>query len=332
MSKHFHILNWMPLIYAVMFITIWVVIYENETIAFEEFVLEKQCNYASDSAIDAMLTQSNLGLDYSDNQYLSLNPQVGKDDFVETMCMNFGYLVNDETRLRVETKNIRALVIATYDGVYSYTLMNEDNIGSKTLVQSPKIPYLYTDANGCQYTLTLDSTVGYADSGEPDNNYAIHKLGKYELMQDVVAPTDDVQKTVISNLVSEILNWCLYESLSDGRDETVELPAVAGAISGGQSIDKPTIIGVVESANKVFTTHVIAGGIGGAQITDNTDIIGCDLNDFEINGVPYTGKYYATSDWWDRHFSSAGTKVNERYFDNVFEAAKEGYVNLTLLY
>lgn len=337
MSKHFHILNWMPLLYAVLFVTIWIKIYTNEYVAFEEYVLEKQCNYAADSAIEAMLHYSNLGLDYSDNDFVSLNPTVGKDDFVDTMCMNFGYFINDENRQRFELKNLRSLVIASYDGVYVYTLMKEDNRGSYQLVQSPKIPYIYKDVDGNHYALTLDSSRGYADSGDPNvtdesdpNCYGIHRLGEYGMMSNVNQPTEDVQLTVIADQVSELLNWSLYESLSEGRDETIELPAIAGAINGSQPIDKPTIIGVVEGDKRVISTHVIAGGIGGAQITDNTDIIGCDLNNYYINSVPYTGKFYATADWWDAHVNNAhGSKTNERYFDNRFEAAKSGYNDLT---
>lgn len=340
MFKHFHILHWMPLLYAVLFVSIWIKVYMNESVAFEEFVIEKQCNYAADSAMDAMLYGSNMGLDYIDDYRISLNPEVGKDDFIETMCMNFGYIVNDTTKTKVATENMRSIVIACYDGVYCYTQLNEDNKGTRTLVQSPKIPYLYSDTNNNQYTLTLDPEVGYADSGTPSNNYRLHELGKYSEMGDnVVAPTPDVQGTVIGNTVSEILNWSLYESLSKGKDVTVELPAIAGDITGEQQIDKPTIIGVIEGPRKVFTTPVVAGGIGGAQITMNTDIIGCDLSNYVLRDLEnpaiehkYTGRFYATAEWWEDHDDNGNSsrRTNERYFDSVFEAAKAGYNNLSL--
>ena len=337
MSKYFHILVWMPLLYAVIFVSIWIKIYTNEYVAFEEYVIEKQCNYAADSSMEAMLHYSNLGLDYADNEFASLNPTIGKDDFVDTMCMNWGLLVNDSNRELFETKYLRSLVIATYDGAYVYTVMKEDDQGDKALVQSPKIPYTYQDTEGNNYTLTLDNERGYADSGNvfPASanvkpTYALHRLGKYAMMSGVKQPTNDVQKTVISDTVSRLLNWSLYETLSmGGKEDVVAIPAISNSIKGGQAIDRPTVIGVVRGMKTAFSTPILAGGIGGAQLTDNTDIIGCDLIGYTIDGIPYTGKFYSTADWWDRHTSKEGFKTNERYFDSRFEAARTGYNDLT---
>lgn len=325
MTKHFHILLWIPLIYATLFFILWVRIYANEVISFETWVLEKEANYAAESAIEELLVASDLNQDYASGSSVTLEPDLAIDDFAHTLCLNYGYIPTEETINRVKNENIRTLVIASYDGIYAfYKMQTETNAWE--LKQTPKIPYFYTASDGTQYCLTLDETKGYWDYYDDEGNYKLHKLDTYDK-----APSSDLQATAISEQVADIINWALYESYSQGKsDLRIEIPAVGESIRGGQSIQTPTIIAVIDGNRTSFATTITAESIGGAQLEETDHVIGYTLN----NTHGLSGKFYAYSSWWETHssyLSDQSVRDTGVYFDSVFDAAKAGYNDLNLI-
>lgn len=368
MSKHIHILLWIPLLYVALFLCLWIRIYLNEMVSFEDFVLEKQVNYAADSAIEEILVSSDLNQDYANGDFVTLDPDLAINDFANTLCYDFGYLPTDETINLVKTKNIRTLVICTYDGVYAYYLQQNETHGYD-LVQTPKIPYFYTQ-DGIQYCLTLDPDKGYWDYTDAQGNYKLHK---YDTYTSTIRPSDDLQKTAINDQVADIINWALYETYNVTNDSTgtsVKLPATANTVRGEQPVQSPTIIGIVEGNYKVASTANMAQCIGGAQLEDTDYVMGFTFTS-EVplyaytdptDGITYSGdealaripaghedeyiigtlagdsssthKYYSYSSWWKNHTYIKDRGLIEvgtgKYFDTIFDAASDGYTDVHL--
>lgn len=210
MSKHVHLVLWLPLLYVVLFLAFWIRLFLNETVSFEKFLLEKQANYAADSAIDALLEDSNLETDYS-SDFVIVEPDLAVKDFAHTLCLNNGTIPTDYSIRKLMNNDIRMIAVCGYDGYYVY-YVNETATGTYELKSTPKIPYFYSyyndpdDEAGLepdseelkstmddatinyyanlhtkadrQYCLTLDPEIGYYDYIINDKYYT-HQRGKY---------------------------------------------------------------------------------------------------------------------------------------------------------
>lgn len=336
MSKYVHIVIWIPLLYAVLFFMFWIRMYQNENIAFEKYVLEKQSNYATDSAIDELLVASNLNQDYADGDFITLEPTLATRDFAHTFCLNFGYVPTEDNMKRVLDKNVKTMLVCVYDGIYAfYPMKTETN--SYEFAQTPKIPYFYTSSDGTQYALTLGLEKGYWDYITVDEHgNEKYKLNKYDVIPATKRPTKDQQLTAINNQVADVLNWSLYESYDRGKSDTsVTLPATADTVRGQQPVDRPTVIAIVEGNQRSFASAVTAETIGGSQLEEVDHIVGFTLNGATLNsGTVLTGKFYAYDSWWRRHpgLTSNNNAVRDgKYFDSVYDAARAGYNDLNLM-
>lgn len=347
MTKHFHVLLWIPLMYCALFILFWIKIYQNDAVSFEDYVLERQVNYAAESAVDELLDAGNLNQDYANGDFVTLEPDVALRDFSTTLCYDFRIIPTDQSLQDLMNKNLKTFVVCVYDGVYLYYRQQNETHG-EAIKQSPKIPYFYTDEDsGTQYCLTLNPEKGYWDSGNAAQ-YKMHFYDKYDK-----APSDDRQATAINDRVANLINWSLYEAYNktDKSGMTVNIPATGETVRGEQPVRSPTVIGVVEGNIKSYGSTVVAECIGGAQLEETDQIIGFYLEDFPIyhieeNGIVYTGdealnkgasvsseltgKFYAKSSWWKQHtyakkYIPENKKNLMKYFDNEYEAAKNGY-------
>lgn len=329
MSKYNYILLIVPLMYGVLFFLYFVRIYQTDVIEFEQFVLEKQVDYAADSAIDAMLLSAYLSQDYNKGAYQTFEPDAAVKDYAQTLCYDFNLIPTESNVQYVMDTKIRALIVCVYDGFYVYKRQRYETHATG-LKQSPKIPYFYTDDTGRQFCLTLDPTMGFWDSGNAAS-YTVHELDKYPTD---IRPSNDIQATAINNLVSDYLNNALYDTYSSGNMDTiVELPAIGETVRGAQSVKAPTVIGVVDGSRRVFSTVITAESIGGAQVENTVYNVGYTLVNAPIGSGIFNGKYYATTEWWKNHSYLMNYVVEDkgRYFDSVYDAACNGYKNLNLL-
>lgn len=329
MNRYNSVMLFVPLMYGVLFFLYFIRIFTTEYVEFEQFVMEKQVNYAADSAIDEMILSAYLSQDYNDGAYQTYEPNVAMTDYGQTLCYDFDLIPTEENVNYVLDTRVRAMVICVYDGFYVCKRQKSET-NTYELTQSPKIPYFYTDKQGRQFALTLDPTIGFWDSGT-EADYTIHKLDKYP---SSIRPSDDEQATAINNAVSDYLNNALYETYSSGNMDTiVELPAIGSTVRGDQPVRTPTVIGVVDGIRRVFSTVITAESIGGAQIESTTYNVGYTLHNALINGNIYSGKFYATTEWWTKHSEVLNFAVEDkgRYFDSVYDAASDGYTNLNLV-
>ncbi len=343
--------------YCALFVIYWIKIYQNEIVSFEDFVLEKQANYAADSAIDEILAASDINTDYADGDFITLEPRLAVRDFATTLCIDFGLIPTEVNIERVMNKSIRTMAVCAYDGIYAHYLMQTET-NTWELKQTPKIPYFYTSSDGTQYCLTLDPDKGYWDYTE-DGRYQLHKYDKYDKK-----PSEDLQATAINDKVADVLNWGLQQTYGvyGKTSQTIEIPAIGETVRGEQPVQTPTVIAVVEGHRKVFSTSLVAECIGGAQLEDPDLVVGFDLVNCPIysyldpvTGLTYggdealkhygqptfkvvttvTGKFYAKSSWWKKHVyikdNYIKPGVSGQYFDTDYEAAKAGYNDLNLM-
>lgn len=320
--KHFHLLLWIPLLYTVVFAVFWIQIYVKEVIEFEDLVLEKQVNYATDSAIDELLESGKLSQDYNNEKFVTVEPELAKQDLEHTLSLNFDGIPTEGMKEYIDQHYIKCFVICTYDGIYEYH-MQQNETNNYALVQSPKIPYFYTDKDtGQQFCLTLDPKWGYWDFGTSEESYGLHKFDEY-----TSAPSTTVQRQSINDQVAKIINWSLYENYKWGTNDTsITLPAIADTVRGEQPVIAPTVIAVVEGQDRIFNSTIIAESIGGSQFENADQIVGYTLTaGATVNNVSYVGRYYAKASWWKNHTELKDYCENGHYFDDAFDAAKSGY-------
>ena len=341
MSKTSNLVIWIALLYAVLFFIYWVQIYQNELVAVDEFVLDKQVNYAADAAVEELLMTGDTDQDYNKGDYMVVEPELAVIEFTSILAEDFNMVPTDYTRQLIQEKYIKTLLVCTWDGVYAYWYQPKNSTNEYGFVGTPKIPYFYTNEAGKQYCLNLGMEKAYSDSYEGGS----YKLNSYETLGAKEIPRD-VQLTAINNQVAELLNYTLIEAYG-GRGKSsrtaYEIPAMASQISGAQPVDRITVIGVVEGQSESLSTTITAECVGGAQIIQNDPIIGVTIKYTE--GLE--AKVYAASSYWKAHigklfesglFSGFKTKsgsitttldkADTQYYDTPFEAAKDGYYDL----
>lgn len=329
MTKHFHIILWLPLLFAVLFLAFWINIFMNSYVQLEEFILERQVQYATDSAIAEMLEYSSTDTDYMNGDFIVVEPELALNDFSWCMCWNLGYIPTELNCKMVQNDMIRSFVVCAYDGVYSY--FNTKSTDTEwTLVQTPKIPYFLTH-NGIQYALTLDANKGY----QGKMNGSTFKMDAYNNYAD--RPSTDLQQQAIVDTIADMINYSLARSYGQmNTDIKVRIPATAQHFRNGvNTIKSPTIITVFEGRIKIGYTTPLAEVIGGSSFEEATHAIGYTFTGQVVDGQPLSGKYYATVAWWERHKSLANT-LNAagqvpKYYDTVFDAAKAGYMDISYI-
>lgn len=329
MTKHFHIILWLPLLFAVLFISFWITLFMNSYIELEEFILERQVQYATDSAITEMLEYSSTDTDYVNGEFIVVEPELALNDFSWCMSWNLGYVNTELNREMLQNEMIRSFVVCAYDGVYSY--FNTKSTDTEwRLVQTPKVPY-FLSHNGIQYALTLDADKGYQGkivSGtfkmNPYNDYANK-------------PSKDLQQQAIVDTIADLINYSLAKSYGDtNTDIKVRIPATAQHFrSGVNTIESPTIITVFEGRIRIGNKTPVAEVIGGSSFEEATHAIGYTFTGQTVAGQVLNGKYYATTEWWEKHSSLVttlqGAGQTAKYYDTVFDAAKDGYMDITIL-
>lgn len=336
MSKTSNLVIWVAILFEAFFLIYWIRIYENELIAFDEFVLDKQVNYAADAAVEELLNTGDTDQDYNEGKYMVVEPELAVTEFTSILTEDFNMVPTDFTRTMIQQKYVKSLLICTWDGVYAYWLQPVNNTNEYQFVGTPKIPYFYTDDNGKQYCLNLGFEEVYSDTGDESS----YKLQKYHEL----APNElskDMQLMAINEEVASILNYTLIQSYGGNNRTAYEIPALASDIRGSQPVDQITVIGVVEGQATSLATAITAECIGGAQVTQADPVIGVKVR-LLGDASNHITKVYAYSSWWSSHPNlgtvqllneSGGVASNlaaakTEYFDTPFEAAEAGYYDL----
>lgn len=346
MNKVLNVTLFVPLLYVTFFIIYWAQIYQNEMISLDEFILEKQVNYAADAAVEEILNTGNLDQDYHNldksdptlealdtSAIIAVEPSLAVEEFASMLCANFNMLPTEYNINVVKSKYIRALLVCAYDGVYTYW-RQESSKGVYDFMGTPKIPYFYTEnegkSNQKQYCINLGYDYGYSDAMK-SGDYSLKKYSKIEVNKDL-------QRTAINNQVAELLNWALYQSYSNGTGsgKTYQIPALGSEIQGQQPVNNITVLGVVEGKATSSATSITAECIGGARVTSADRVIGYKFSKKRVSDgswVDFNQYFYATTSTWEK----LGPGLKNMYewstdsaksFNSVFEAASSGYYSL----
>ena len=333
MSKVIGIINFVPLIFATFFLIYFIRFQQNELVSFDEWVLEKQANYAADSAVEAMLANSpDIDISYQSGDYIKVDPNVGVRDYSEILALSFGMPSNDQTVNHMQSKYIKALAVCAYDGIYAFwTPQQVDTHGIALLTGTPKIPYFYTQ-NGEQYQLNLNYKSGaryYNNAGHMTTHY--YEGVESDSLTDIVSEAR--QKVAINSQVGDVFNYALHQAYADkgmGARENYALPDVVSDIKGSMPVQSVTIIGLTEGHRRSAFTPITAESIGGARIIDNDPILGCCVYMNGSAGQAFHAyvresdvKKYAEEGEGGAAFKIFGYNVAQvdEVFDNVFDAA-----------
>lgn len=309
MNKYFSIVAFIPVFFLLIYIPVFsnTIFCQNEDL--DKLVLQKQVNYASDAAVDALLFSDDLEKD-SANDSFTISPDIGVREFCTIMAESLGYTATDEVLEMLQNEYMQTLLVCAYDGVYAYSNRQSDDDGSREFVASPKLPYYYTKNAGTesqvQYLLTLGKQKGYKDSYNAANHK--YKLCTY----GNVGLSKDEQSTAINNFVSTLLQYELVQYAGLDAGKTYSVPAFASEINGAQPVQNVSVLAVLNTGDSRSNAVL---GIGGSYIEETDAIVG-----FTHNGV----KYYAPQSKVAK--SSTYNKVTiEREFDSIYDAARSGY-------
>lgn len=305
MDKYLGLLSFVLLLDVILRMPLFLSDYRSDVQSVNDYALQVQVNHASDSAVAALLDSSDLEQDYNEEAII-VDPDLGLREFATVLGKELGYSISDTTLKEIEEKYIKAFLICSWDGVYAYTLRDTETRG-RDFVSTPKIPYYYTKNPGTdaqvQYVLNLGLKKGYHDG---------FRNGTYHMFSyDSLNLTKDEQLQAINQEVSEILQATLDQAYTGDTKARYALPAFASQISGGQPVDKITVIGVVDPEEALTSVSL---GVGGSYIDLNDPIVG-----FISDGV----KYYARQSRL-QNSAYANCTVTQQ-FDTEFDAADNGY-------
>lgn len=350
MSKVLGLVNFIPIIFATFFLLYYIRFMQNEFVSFDEWVLEKQVNYAADSAVDAMLSNSpDIDTSYSSGEQIDVDPNVGVRDYSEILALSFQLPISDQTVHYIQSRFIKTLLICAYDGIYAYwSPMKVDTVGTSYFMGTPKIPYFYSTAgNATQYQINLNYDSGYAFSsaasaahyytGDPGDQLTVDdtKVLDSSGAEHSISKLPEVkQRIAINQQVADVLNYSIskaYEQVDSAQ--RYQLPDIESDIRGSQPIQSVSVVGIVEGESFSSFTPVIAGSIGGARIIGNDPVLGLCVYKNSAHDDTFAG-YIRTSDlkkYGKGPIGSSDDAIGSIFgydyarvddvFDNVFDAA-----------
>ena len=272
---------------------------QDEYSEFERLKSDTIINYATDAAVDEMVDYSkDLQLDYGEWEYLSCDPEIALDTFVDYYLDSMGMLNTEANRAWVTATYCKCFIVATYNGYYvgQPTVINDS--GARDIVFSLKKPYMYKNGDS-YYALNLTRQ----DARRLKDGVLTTVDRPAELSENDV-------RMIINSQISDTLTTVVGEQMGWHNTETLYLPANMSSISRTNPIDATTVLVYMSGMPAGFGRTVDSFAIGGTRI-EHQRFVGCYIKD----GV----KMYQYVD-----------KLNESYdlietFESPLEAAKKGY-------
>lgn len=308
MSKHFGVFLFVPIMSILFFLMYFIIFWQEEQVAYSDFITQKQINYAADAAVEEMLYTGHLGTDYA-TTYKNVQPDLGMNEFCIVMLESLNMPTTDKDITWYQSHYLKSLIVCAYDGLFVYD-EKEYSTGEHTFIATPKIPYFYTDSTGRQYTLNFGLKQGYSDDTS-EGHYNVHTIDDLPSSISV-----DEKYACINDMVSYYLAESVGRAYGGHHNKNIQLPAFASEISGGQPIKNISIIGVVETPNMNKKKPNLCMAIGGARIAEVDPIIG-----FTHNGTNYYGPQSRVA----ACISLEEMRNDIKAFNSEYEAAKAGY-------
>ncbi len=289
---------------------------KNDIQEFEQLKLSYAIDYASDAAIQALLDSKDLAMDYLDQDFMTLDPNLALDMFIDVFLYNYGLSIDETNRSHVKLNFIPAFTVATFDGYYLATprlIKNDNNYpeeaiknGDWDLVFSPKIPYIY-EAGGACYALNMDGSYALKMTG------AI--LSKHNGLPPNMTTQDDV-RIEINKIISTDIAYTIdkLNETNPNWANSFYIPGTLTTYSGVNPIEGPSVLTLVQNVDLTTSEPIAAFSVAGSKLHKANMVAG-----YTKAGV----KTYCYANKIDPTF------VIENLFSNVREAALAGYFHDT---
>ena len=254
--------------------------YQQETwTELQERHLDTAMNFAVDAAVEYMTENtSDLGLDYAEFEYVTVDPELALEMFKRVILRNLGYSDSEQNDAYIENC-MPLFVVATYDGYYlaRERIVADSDAGTEyKLVFNPKMPYTYeVDVGSTKYLYALN--LGLQDA---IRYYGDASGGHYDrIFIDPSFLTEDQQKTIISSRISDDMIINLWD-IRGGQsiDTTILIPADMTTWTSTNPINATTVLAYVDGINLGVGVEQDCFGIGGARVVHENFVVAYEYN------------------------------------------------------
>ncbi|GKX28639.1 hypothetical protein SH1V18_11190 [Vallitalea longa] len=290
---------------------------ERDLQEFEQLRLSYAVDYASDAAIWELLNSRDLSMDYSDFNYLSADPNLALDTFIDVFSANYGMNFDKNNLDHIKMNFIPVFVVAMYDGYYMATLkvvsnnLNypENGISNADwdLKFGPKMPYIYK--NNATYALNMsgESALKIEEDEKTKEPWLTKIEGLPVGIKSKKANLSEINKIISAN-ISYTINQ--INETNTKWANTFYIPSSLTTYSGVNPIEGPSVIALVQNVDLATTKPISSFSVAGSKLEKSRMVAG-----YTREGI----KYYCYVD------NLPSSIKAENLFPNVKEAAKEGY-------
>lgn len=313
MGKGFGIVNLIAVIFFAALYIGYMSYVSKEKDEIERLKLSYAIDYSADAGTMAMLGTPDLDMDYRNEIFFSVNPQLALDTFIDVFCFNYNLHPTDQNRHLIKDF-IPVAGVAAYDGYYiaspelvrnrngNYPESNP-NDSDWDLTFGMKLPYRYkNEENGVHYALNmgLRETIAVADN----------RMYKHEGLPPTPNGTMTLReaKALINNTVSNEMARRIDAFNEDNPNwkNFFYIPSQLTTIGGVNPIEGPSFLVLVQGLTLNTTKPINGFSVSGTSIEMTRMVVGYNRN----------GVYYYT--YADR--MPSGVEVLE-LFESVDEAA-----------
>lgn len=297
---------------------------------------QEHYNYAVQQATEAMfrstLKAEDIGLDYVDMSYVSINASSALDTFDRVICANYDMSPSKENYDAINN-SISACAIAGFDGYYILETSKSDPIrGNSRTVDGyemkfgVKHPYLYESYNGNVYALDIyKKTYSFMSATSPNNKPTMYIIG-------AVYPPGLSKETAEKLVSKQVRDSILAEMRNTDRIEDFEIEQFRlyfpeeTTVTGVNPFDAPGIILMMGFSNFASVNNITAQSVSGYKAVGITRVVA-----FKDN---VTGRLYYCYEGQlkdeEKDSASGGVVVGgkqgifhiENYYSTIKEAAE----------
>lgn len=314
MNRGFGFLLAVPIFFIAIFFILETNYIQQETMNFEEYVLNQEVDYAVDAAAQELLEVVDIGTDYQDWGRVSVDPETALNTFQSMMLLSYDFPLTEKSYEMLSTNYIPIFCVAAYDGYYLYELQRTGD-NTYYLQGTNKLPYGY-EKNGAYYALNLglDNCRKLYNGRLTIEDLAKEGISKSEVLMQINGQLSDkltydfqeYQRARAYNENSFVLNRV-----------AVYIPQGLTTMTNVSAVEGPTVMAFIDGWDLNTTHSVDAFSIGGAKLEPQRMVAG-----YTSGGV----QYYAYADLLPGYEEGVEYPVDIiKLFTTVTEAAKAGY-------
>jgi hypothetical protein len=285
---------------------------KQDILEFERLKLSYAVDYATDAAILNLLASQNLDMDYTDKGYISADPDLALDAFVDVFLFNYGAAIDKINRDHVKMNFMPVFVVAMFDGYYMGTpsiVSNGNNYPDGSINDadwalqfSPKLPYTYV-SGGASYALNMGGDYAFRMNG--------NVLSKEFGLPPGLTSKEDIRRE-ITRIMSADISYQIDKAneINPNWSNTFYIPGDLTTLSNVNPLDGPSVLAIVQNVDFATSKKIGAFSVGGAKIQATRMLAG-----YTRTGI----KYYCFTD------RLPASVTVENIYSTMEEAARDGY-------